>query len=149
MAYREFENLSWVSRIDAQNTNYNYFTVDKIKDMPRKWLSTLPMFEYAHIMTMITAIRTGGDPEKYVEILHKQRLAPILTCWYNKLAEFRFHRALHLRNYNELRAKITDDSISEEIRKIKKCAICTRKQIREVCAQFEAEQLGNNPTQTP
>ena len=149
MSYREFENLSWLSRIEVQNSNYDYFTLDKVKDMPRKWLSTLPMFEYAHVMTMITAVRTGGDPEKYVEILHKQRLAPILTEWYNKLAEYRFHRALIMRNYNELKPKINHESLAEEVKKIKQCAICTRRKIREECARFEAEELGNNPAHTP
>ena len=149
MAYREFDSLDWVSKIFTQNENFGYFTIDKIKNQPRKWLCTLPMFEYAHVMTCITAFRCGGRPEKYVEELHKKRLMPILEQWYNHLAEYRFHRALLMMNFDDLKKTINDMSIKDEMKCIKCHAIKTRRRIREICAAFEAEQLHNNPTQTP
>lgn len=144
MFYHECEPFDWVNAPDMQNQNYNYLTLDKIKNAPRKWLSSLPIFEYAHVLTVITALRCGGDPDKYVEDLYKRRMNPILKQYYDKLAEYRYHRALLMRRCDkQLKKKLNGATLTDECAKMRVYAVKTRKALRGVCKDFEEELYGD------
>ena len=92
--YNELESWMWVRELEAQNSNNNYMTFDKFKDALKRYLASLPMFEYAHLLSVITAMRVGGKPERFVDDLYVKRMNPILKEYYDKLAHYRFNRAL-------------------------------------------------------
>lgn len=146
MSMHELTGFTWLTNLETQNTNYNHFNYRTMRDAPKKWLASLPMFEYAHICTVVTALRCGGDPEKYVNDLYIKRMNPILKAYYDKLAHYRLMRALYMRKYNPTIEALKESCLTDEVKKMKRMACCTRAALREVCKQFEEEIYGENST---
>ena len=142
----ELESLTWLMHLETQNTNYNHFSFEEMKSKPKKWLATLPMFEYAHVCTVSTALRCGGDPNKYVEDLYKKRMNPILKTYYDRLAHYRLMRALYMRKYDSNIEALKESCLTEEVKKMKNFAKCTRAALRKVCKDYEEEIYGRNST---
>ena len=113
----ELTGLTWLMHLETQNTNYNHFSFESMKDKPKKWLASLPMFEYAHVCTVSTALRCGGDPNKYVEDLYKKRMNPILKEYYDRLEHYRLMRALYMRKYDLFDRRSQEN---EELRQVYK-----------------------------
>ena len=143
----EFDGLTWLNCLETQNTNYNCFRFEEMKDKPKKWLASLPMFEYAHICTVITAMRCGGDPEQYVEDLYKIRMNPILKEYYDRLAHYRLMRSLYMRKYNTDIETLKESCLTEEVNKMRCFARCTRAALRKVCKDYEEEIYGAHSTE--
>lgn len=140
----ELTGTTWLTHLETQNTNYNHFTFSQMKDAPKKWLASLPMFEYAHVCTVVTALRCGGDVEKFVDDLYIKRMNPILKEYYDKLAHYRLMRALNMRKYNPIMEKLKESSLTQEVQEMKCFAKKTRAKLRAVCKQFEEEIYGRN-----
>lgn len=145
MYYDEFAPWDWVKFPENQNANYNYTTVEKFKNNPKMWLASIPMFEYAHVLTVTTALRCGGDPDKYVDDLYKKRMNPILKRYYDKLATYRYHRALLMRPCGDLKDKVNNTTLTDESAKMKAYARKTRQALRAVAKDFEDELAGRKP----
>lgn len=135
--YDDLAPFSWVSGADLQNTNYNYITLDKIKNAPKKWLCSLPIFEFAHLSCLITALRMGGEPTRFIDDLYNNQLNPIVSEYHKKLAKYRFIRALYLRKYESMKPLITGKYLQDAIAEIKKETVEARRKIREACAKYE------------
>lgn len=146
MMYNEFDYWMWASAPECQTANYNYYTLDFFRKAPKKWLASLPMFEYAHILSVVTALRMGGDPDKYVEDLYIQRMNPILKAYYDKLARYRYHRAIFMRPTSNLKHKVNNTTLVDESAKMRAYAMKTRKALRNVCKDFEDELTGKRKT---
>lgn len=144
--YNELESWMWVRDLDAQHSNNNYMTFDKFNNAPKRWLASLPMFEYAHVLTVVTAMRVGGKPEKFVDDLYQIRMNPILKEYYDKLAHYRFNRALFMRKYESMKSRINGKYLTDELAKMRAFAMKTRKALRNVCRDFELECAGRVAT---
>lgn len=142
----ELEGLSWLPYLETQNTNYNHFSFEEMKDKPKKWLASLPMFEYAHVLTVITTLRCGGNPEKYINDLYIKRMNPVLKEYYDRLAHYRLMRSLYMRKYNPTIPMLKESSLTEEVKKMKCFACKTRGKLRALCKQFEEEIYGPRST---
>lgn len=140
----ELTGLTWLTHLETQNTNYNHLTFDRLKDAPKRWLASLPMFEYAHVCTVVTALRCGGDPEKFVEVLYKEKMNPVLKEYYDYLAHYRLMRALYMRKYDPTMDKLKESSLTQEVEKMKCFARKTRAKLREICKKYEESIYGKN-----
>ena len=140
----ELEGSTWLMHLETQNTNYNWISFDRLRDAPKRWLASLPMFEYAHVCTVVTALRCGGNPNKFVDDLYVKRMNPVLKEYYDKLAHYRLMRALHMRKYNDNFEKLKESSLTQEVNEMKCFAKKTRAKLRLICKQFEEEIYGPN-----
>lgn len=140
--YNEFEPW-WVGFPENQGSNYWDFNIaDRRRLSNKKWLASLPMWEYAHVLTVITACRCGGEIDRYVNDLYKKRMNPILRRYYDRLEVYRFHRAILMRKYESLKNKLKDTSVKRELEKMRVYAYQTRKALRGVCKDFEEQCAG-------
>jgi len=140
----ELTGLTWLTCLETQNTNYNHFSFEQLRYAPKKWLASLPMFEYAHVCTVVTALRCGGDPNKFVEDLYKVRMNPVLKEYYDRLAHYRLMRALYMRKYNPTRECLKESCLTDEVKKMKCFACRTRAKLRAICKAYEEEIYGPN-----
>ena len=135
--YDEFSPYDWLRFPEFQNTNYNYFSLERIKNSPKKFLASLPIFEYAYVLTLITAMRMGGEPTRFVDDLYNNHLNPILSEYHKHLMKYRFIRGLHLRKYESMRPLLKGKYLQDAISEIKKETIIARRKMREACAKYE------------
>ena len=138
--------LFHVSFPENTNENYNHETWEMIKDHPRKWLASLPMWEYAWTLVTACAVQRGGEPNKFIDDLYMARMNPILKAYYDRLVKYRYHRAILMRQYESMKHVLTDTSVSEELAEMRKYAIKTRRALRSVvkdfCEQLEGKRDG-------
>lgn len=139
--YDEFSPFDWLKFPEMQNSNYNYFSLDRIRNSPKKFLCSLPMFEYAYVLTVITAMRMGGEPTRFVDDLYNNQLNPVVAEYYKHLMKFRFIDALYKRKYESMKHLITDKYFTDAQCEIKKQTRATRAKLRSICAKYEKEHL--------
>lgn len=142
----QYPFISWMDFPENQNENYCHEMVDKIKNHPRKWLASLPMFEYAYVLVTATAMRHGGKIEPYVTNLYETKMNPILKAYYDKLMHYRFRRTILMRHYASLEGKLTNTSLKQELRAMQKFTRQTRRALRGVVADFIEEMTGTRTT---
>lgn len=133
-------SLFHVAFPENTNENYNHETWDKIKDHPRKWLASLPMWEYAYVLVVACAVQRGGKLDKYLDDLYTIRMNPILKAYYDRLVRYRIHRAILMRQYESMKHVLTDTSVKAELEEMRKYTIQTRRALRGVVKDF-CEQL--------
>lgn len=134
--YMKSMMLEWPDFPENLHENYCHETVKQIKKDPLKWLCSLPMVEYAHILTVFTAHHLGGDPEQYVKILHHRMLAPVLRRYYQELEDYRYKRALKMRHYAS-KLKITPSEPATVLKKkMKFCTTKTRAILCQICEEY-------------
>ena len=140
-------SLFHVSFPENTNENYNHETWELIKDHPRKWLASLPMWEYAYVLVVICATQRGGTLDKYIDDLYKQRMNPILKAYYDRLVVYRIHRAILMRKYESMKNVLTDTSVAQELEEMRKYTIKTRRALRSVVKDFtdQLEGLRDGP----
>lgn len=135
--YDELSPFDWVKFPEMQNTNYNYLTFDKIRNAPGRWVNSLPLFEYAYVLCMLTAMRMGGEPTRFVDDLYNKHLNPVLAEYYKHLMKYRFIRGLHMRKYESMKPLITGKYLVDAQDEIKKETVKARKKMREICKRYE------------
>lgn len=79
--------------------NFTPDQLTKFKSETKSWLNTLPLYEYAHILTIFTAHHLGGNAIQYPKRLFNQMLSPVLAAYHRQLTWYRFQRALEMRKY--------------------------------------------------
>ena len=146
MHNHETDMLWWTNNLQSnQGVNYSLGMVTKLKTGGnKKWLASLPMYEYAYVLLTATMYRLGGKPEDYIEDLYKQRMAPILDAYYKKLAEYRVNCLLIARHDESMHAKLKTMSMTDETAKMRLYAYKTRKALRSVCDDVEEERADPN-----
>lgn len=128
--------LTWPDFPECFLENYTPEVVRKIRENPKSWLNTLPMVEYAHVLMVLTAHHLGGEPTRFVEVLYKQRLSPVLTEYYKALEEYRFWRSMSKRQYASF-VELYKDKHPNALRwAMRNCTKQTRARLREICEDF-------------
>lgn len=70
----------------------------EIDEEPKRWILTLPMFEYIHELAYETYVRYGGDIDAYHQ-LFMDKVAPILDEYHRELHTYRFEMRLIRKGY--------------------------------------------------
>lgn len=120
--------------------NYTHETWKSIREKGElKWLYSLPMYEYAFILTIETMYKYGGKPDKYYEDLYKTRMNPILKQYYDKLMHYRIMRSILEQKFESMKSVVKDTDLTKEYRAIRVYAYKTRKALRGVVQDFIEE----------
>lgn len=116
--------------------NYSPKTMQTIREDPKSWLNSLPMVEYAHVLTMLTAHNQGGEPTKYIKILHNKLMMPILMRYYQELEWYRFMRATFMRQYWSMHKIAPPESHINLRTKLGLCTARVRRILRHICYDY-------------
>jgi len=134
------DDMLWWANFPAnQHENVDHDVVEKIRDAPKKWLYSLPMYEYAYILCTVAAHKGGGEIGPYMEDLYKTRMNPILKAYYDKLFEYRFKRMIAAYNFDSMRKTLNPGMLTELLAEIRLYAMKTRKALRGVVMDFLEE----------
>ncbi len=128
--------LSWPDFPETYGENYCLDTVKLIRKDPYKWLMSLPMYEYAHVLTVFTAHHLGGEPTQYVKTLYNRMLTPILTRYYRDLEWYRFQRSVVMRKYDNSQVEIPKEGAVNLKCKMKFCTCKVRAMLCQICEEY-------------
>jgi len=129
--------LSWPDFPETYGENYCIDTVRLIRKDPYKWLMSLPMYEYAHVLTVFTAHNLGGEGSQYVTTLHNRMMMPILTRYYKDLELYRYRRAMRLRRYDLINKDVPGEGVVQLKCKMKFCTAKTRAILCQICEEYK------------
>lgn len=134
--YMRMMMLEWPDFPETQGENYCLETVKLIRTNPQKWLCSLPMVEYAHILEVFTAHHLGGEPWQYVKILYGKMFAPVLRRYYYDLETYRFNRALDMRRYASMEELRPEKPAIVLKGKLAMCTAQTRELLCQICEDY-------------
>lgn len=112
--------------------------VKDIEEDPKKWILSLPMFEYIHDVAYETYIRFGGSTDLYNELFNVV-ISPILEEYHRELHSFRFEMRILRKKYKseEDRCKHRSDLIRHMFSILNH----TRRTVRHKYAEFVNERI--------
>jgi len=134
--YMRMMMLEWPDFPETVGENYCLETVKLIRTNPLKWLCSLPMVEYAHILEVFTAHHLGGEPTQYVKILYNRMFVPVLRKYYQELELYRFNRALVMRDYASMAKIKPTDGAPTLNKKMSLCTSKTRSLLCQICEDY-------------
>ena len=139
MLYLRYLDTMWLfkSYPEYLAENYDETTIKKIRKDPRSWLNSLPMVEYAHVLTVYTSHHLGGEPKQYVRVLYSRMLAPILKRYYLELEWYRFNRAVRARNYWSTFKLAPKEGVIQMRSKMGLCTCKCRELMCRVCEEYK------------
>lgn len=117
--------------------NYDETTIKKIRKDPKSWLNSLPMVEYAHVLTVYTSHLLGGNPKQYIRVLYSRMLAPILKRYYLELEWYRFHRSVRARNYWSTFKMAPKEGVIQMRSKMGLCTCKCRELMCRICEEYK------------
>ncbi len=114
-----------------------------IENDPKKWILSLPMFEYIHEIAYVTYIKYGGNVDLY-NTFFNNTIAPLLDTYHKELHNYRFNLGI-LRNRYESE-KDRYQARSELVRHMFNVLTETRRKVRYLYCEFVNDEiLGNGP----
>lgn len=139
MLYLRYLDTMWLfkSYPEYLAENYDETTIKKIRKDPKSWLNSLPMVEYAHVLTVYTSHLLGGDPKKYVRVLYSRMLAHILKRYYLELEWYRFNRSVRARNYWSTFKMAPREGVIQMRSKMGFCTCKCRELMCCICEEFK------------
>ena len=139
MLYLRYLDTMWLfkSYPEYLAENYDETTIKKIRKDPKSWLNSLPMVEYAHVLTVYTSHLLGGDPKKYVRVLYSRMLANILKRYYLELEWYRFNRSVRARNYWSTFKMAPREGVIQMRSKMGFCTCKCRELMCCICEEFK------------
>lgn len=139
MLYLRYLDTMWLfkSYPEYLAENYDETTIKKIRKDPKSWLNSLPMVEYAHVLTVYTSHLLGGDPKKYVRVLYSRMLANILKRYYLELEWYRFNRSVRARNYWSTFKMAPREGVIQMRNKMGFCTCKCRELMCCICEEFK------------
>lgn len=137
--FNEHEMLRWPDFPEAYGENYNSAVLKRIRNAPRRWLCSLPMYEYAYVALVCAIRKFGGNPKSYVIGLFYKKMLPILMHYYQILMPYRIHRWIHLANYDSYRLLINQKSLKAELEMMRSVTKGTRRMLRDAVCEFVEE----------
>lgn len=140
--------LWWAGLPENQHENIDHDVIEKIKNNPKKWLYSLPMFEYAYVLTVLTAMKYGGSLDPYYEDLYLQRMNPILKMWYDRLARYRIRRMIHAGEFASMKASINNTTLTEELAQLRLYGMKCRKALRGAVTKFVDDRCNDTTRQS-
>ena len=139
MLYLRYLDTMWLfkSYPEYLAENYDETTIKKIRKDPKSWLNSLPMVEYAHVLTVYTSHLLGGDPKKYVRVLYSRMLANILKRYYLELEWYRINRSVRARNYWSTFKMAPREGVIQMRSKMGFCTCKCRELMCCICEEFK------------
>ena len=139
MLYLRYLDTMWLfkSYPEYLAENYDETTIKKIRKDPKSWLNSLPMVEYAHVLTVYTSHLLGGNPKKYIRVLYSRMLANILKRYYLELEWYRFHRSVRARNYWSTFKMAPQEGVIQMRSKMGLCTCKCRELMCRICEEFK------------
>ena len=107
----------------------------EINEEPKRWILTLPMFEYIHELAYETYVRYGGDVDAYNQ-LFEDKVAPLLDEYHRQLHTYRFEMRLLNKNYESMPPRKTR---AELVTGMFKTLVETRDKVRHIYFDFVNE----------
>lgn len=107
----------------------------EINEEPKRWILTLPMFEYIHELAYETYVRYGGDVDAYNQ-LFEDKVAPLLDAYHRQLHTYRFEMRLLNKSYESVPPRKTR---AELVIGMFKTLIDTRDKVRHIYFDFVNE----------
>lgn len=107
----------------------------EINEEPKRWILTLPMFEYIHELAYETYVRYGGDVDAYNK-LFEDKVAPLLDEYHRQLHTYRFEMRLLNKNYESISPRKTR---AELVTGMFKTLVDTRDKVRHIYFDFVNE----------
>lgn len=121
---------------DYLGENFTPEQLCKFKNNTKSWLNTMPLYEYAHVLTMFTAHRLGGDLTQYPIRLFNKLLSPVVSAYHRQLTWYRFQRALEMRNYDSQRKIRPNEGHVTLKTKFGLCTCKTKEILRLICDDY-------------
>ena len=139
MLYLRYFDTMWLfkSYPEYLAENYDETTIKKIRKDPRTWLNSLPMVEFAHVLTVYTSHHLGGNPLKYIRVLYSRMLAQILKRYYLELEWYRFHRSVRASNYWSTFKLAPQEGVIQMRDKMGLCTCKCRELMCLICEEFK------------
>ena len=139
MLYLRYLDTMWLfkSYPEYLAENYDETTIKKIRKDPKSWLNSLPMVEYAHVLTVYTSHLLGGNPKQYIRVLYSRMLAPILKRYYLELEWYRFHRSVRARNYWSTFKMAPKEGVIQMRSKMGLCTCKCRELMCRICEEYK------------
>jgi hypothetical protein len=107
----------------------------EINEEPKRWILTLPMFEYIHELAYETYVRYGGDVDAYNR-LFEDKVAPLLDVYHRQLHTYRFEMRLLNKSYESIPPRKTR---AELVTGMFKTLVETRDKVRHIYFDFVNE----------